>query len=44
MFVFVFKFRGEQRGRGKSIEKGRSAMDDAVKSFGEVANWEKGQA
>ena len=42
--MFVFKLRGEQSGCGKSTEKGRSAMDDAVKSFGEVADRDKGQA
>lgn len=33
--MFVFRFRGELRGSGKSTEKVRSAMDDAVRSFGE---------
>jgi hypothetical protein len=52
--LFVFRFRGELRDSGKSTEKGRSAMDDAVRSFGEgvggkksfgkVADRNKGQA
>lgn len=38
----LFMFRGEQR--GCEMEKERSAMDDAVKGFGEVGDRGKGQA
>lgn len=39
--LFVFRFRGELRGSGKNIEKGRLVMDDFVRSFGEGVGGKK---